>query len=307
MRVISKTQKQPITELMPAQQQIGDLEESELEQKRIINRPMTEAEDLYRKMIEFSPDGIITVDMKGVIRSCNTAETTMLGYSKDELVGNHFSKLGVMRLMDFPKYMSLFTSALKGEITKPLELTFYRKDGTPILIDVRINLLNISGNTILQATSRDITERKRAEHDMRERIKELDCLGGIASIAAGPHITLNEMYQKVVNLLPKSWQYPEIACARVTLGEKEFKTDNFNATAWKQSADINMENRKEGTVEVYYLKARPELDEGPFLKEERQLINTIGGMLGSLAERKQMEDLFKVLTLNSPVGIYIIL
>ena len=98
------------------------------------------------------------------------------------------------------------------------------------------------------------------------------------------------MYREVANLLPPSWQYPEITCARITFGDEEFRTDNFKTTEWMQSANINVRGQKKGTVEVTYLEERPEIDEGPFMKEERLLINAVAERLGEITERKQAEE-----------------
>ena len=135
-----------------------------------------------------------------------------------------------------------------------------------------------------------ITERKQAEHSLSERIKELGCLYGIAAIAERPGITLDEVYREVANLLPPSWQYPEITCVRITFGDEEFRTDNFETAEWVQSADINVRGQKKGTVEVLYLEERPEIDEGPFMKEERLLIDAVAKRLGAITERKQAEE-----------------
>jgi PAS domain S-box-containing protein len=98
----------------------------------------------------------------------------MLGYSKDEMVGKHFSKLGAIQFRDLPKYLKLFRSVLGGKVTEPLELTFHRKDGTPLLADVRVSLLKVGGKTILQSTSRDITDRKRMEREIQEKNEQLE-------------------------------------------------------------------------------------------------------------------------------------
>ncbi|MBA7615072.1 Adaptive-response sensory-kinase SasA [subsurface metagenome] len=66
-------------------------------------------------------------------------------------------------------------------------------------------------------------------------------------------------------------------------------SDNFKTTEWKQLANINVKGQKEGTVGVYYLEARPELNEGAFLKNERLLIDVIAERLGRITEREQME------------------
>ena len=133
-----------------------------------------ETEALYRNMVELSPDSILTVNTKGVITSCNTAATRLLGYSRDEMVGKHFTKLGTLRLRDVPKYLKLFRSVLRGEVTEPLEVPFYRKDGASRLVDVRISLLKVGGKTIIQTTARDITERKRMEQEIRDKNEQLE-------------------------------------------------------------------------------------------------------------------------------------
>jgi len=127
-------------------------------------------------------------------------------------------------------------------------------------------------------------------HALSERIKELNCLYSIASIAARHNVTIDEIYQVVADMLPSSWQYPEITCARINFRDKEFKTKNFETSEWKQSASINVEGRNEGTLEVYYLEARPEIYEGPFLKEERLLINSVAELMGEITEHKLAEE-----------------
>jgi hypothetical protein len=91
-----------------------------------------------------------------------------------------------------------------------------------------------------------------------------------------------------VNLIPLSWQYPEIACARITINNDSFASDNYRDTKWRQSADIIARGMKTGVIEVVYLEEKPKMDEGPFLEEERTLINAVAVKLGEIIERDQM-------------------
>jgi PAS domain S-box-containing protein len=127
-------------------------------------------------------------------------------------------------------------------------------------------------------------------HDNNERMKELNCLYGISKLVETPGISLEEMLEKTVCLIPAGWQYPDIACARIVFEGKEYKTDNFKPSKWTQSADITLQGQKVGTVEVCYEQERPELDEGPFLGEKRDLIDAIGERLGHITERKRAEE-----------------
>jgi len=112
-------------------------------------------------------------------------------------------------------------------------------------------------------------------HDLSERLKELRCLYGISDLIEEPGISLEKILEGAVKLIPLSWQYPEITCARIILEGQEPRSSNFRESIWRQSSDIILEGNRIGTVDTYYLEERPESNEGPFLKEERSLINAI--------------------------------
>ncbi|MEE8403085.1 MAG: PAS domain S-box protein, partial [Candidatus Hydrothermarchaeaceae archaeon] len=131
---------------------------------------------------------------------------------------------------------------------------------------------------------------QKRTHDLGERVKELDCLYGISNVAEKRGVPLEEMLQEIVSTIPPSWQYPEITCARITLNSQEFVTGNFRKTAWKQTSDITVFDNRAGSVEVYYLEKMQKIDEGPFLREERNLINAIAERVGRIIEQKQAEE-----------------
>lgn len=133
-------------------------------------------------------------------------------------------------------------------------------------------------------------KRMRAEHALRERVKELRCLYGIAKLVERHEPNLDAILQGAVELLPPSWQYPEMTCARIVFEEKEYSSPGFKETGYMQSADIIITGRKAGVVEVCYTRKMPPEDEGPFLHEERALIDAVVDRLGRTAKRMRMED-----------------
>jgi len=166
-------------------------------------------------------------------------------------------------------------------------------DASVLLTRVEIE----SGQPFLQATAREITESKKAAaemkkmaHDLGERLKELNCLYSLSTLLGNPRILLDEGFQDAVNLIPPAWQYPEITCGRIVFENKEFKTAKFMASEWKQSSDITEHGNKVGVVEVFYMEERPQDFEGPFLKEERALIDAIAERLGKSSERWKTEN-----------------
>ena len=124
---------------------------------------------------------------------------------------------------------------------------------------------------------------------LRERIKELNCLYGISQLAERHSDSIDDLLQDLVNFLPHSWQYPEITCARIVFKEKTYKSKGFRITKWRQSSRILMYNESVGEVTIMYLEKRPPEDEGPFLREERALLDALAERIGSAAMRIAVE------------------
>jgi DNA-binding CsgD family transcriptional regulator len=130
----------------------------------------------------------------------------------------------------------------------------------------------------------DETE-SRLEKQLRERVKELNCLYGLTRLIEENENSIDTILQGAVDLLPASWQYPELACARIVYKEQTYQPRNFKATHWKQQAVLMVFGKKEGLVEVHYLKKLPTLNEGPFLSEERLLINAVSDHIAKAIQR----------------------
>jgi PAS domain S-box-containing protein len=93
----------------------------------------------------------------------------MMGYSRDEIVGKHFTKIGIFRVKDNCKYLKLFVSVIKAKNFGPLEVEFRHKDGTTFFGEVRLTLLKEKGRPVgIMAITRDITDRKQADESLRD-------------------------------------------------------------------------------------------------------------------------------------------
>lgn len=131
-------------------------------------------------------------------------------------------------------------------------------------------------------------EKAAVEHSLRERVKELNCLYGVAEVIELNGSSFEKILQGVVNLIPPSWQYPEITTSRIIFEGREFFTTGFKSSEWRQTADIYVENEKLGVIEVFYLEEKHEIDEGPFLQEERLLIDAVAERLGRAYEKSKL-------------------
>ncbi|MFC1834420.1 ATP-binding protein [Thermodesulfobacteriota bacterium] len=127
-------------------------------------------------------------------------------------------------------------------------------------------------------------------HDLAERLKELNCLYAVSSLVEVPSITRDEVVQGIADLIPPAWQYPDITCARITVEAKQFTSGHFQETPFRQASELSVHGRPLGSLEVFYLEETLERDEGPFLKEERRLLNAIAARLGRIIERFMAEE-----------------
>jgi hypothetical protein len=150
---------------------------------------------------------------------------------------------------------------------------------------------------INEELNKEIEELKRSDTEEqgpvsqrpRERIKELNCLYDISSFRDATDFSLDAVLQAVVDFIPAAIQYPEITCARLIFGGYEVTTKNFKDTGWKLSREITVNNKWIGTLQVCYLEEKPELDEGPFLEEAKNLINAVAESIAKIIEREEAE------------------
>ena len=150
------------------------------------------------------------------------------------------------------------------------------------------NYANIYGRDI---TLREKVERelKKSEINLRERVKELNCLYGISKLIEKPDITIEQIIDGTLNLIPPAWQYPNICNAKITYNEKMYTTLNFEESEWKLYSHDKI-NDKDLEIEVFYVENKL------FLKEEEFLIGDIGDRLKSILEQKKAEQ--KLNTIN---------
>lgn len=127
---------------------------------------------------------------------------------------------------------------------------------------------------------------------LNERVKELNCLYRVEELLKGAEVSLDYIFTEIVKIIPRSWQYPDVCEALIRYKDSIYKSSNFQEPPWVQRAEIIVQDVVVGSVEVYYLEERPKADEGPFLKEERKLIDTIADRLGHFLLHRKLKKMF---------------
>jgi len=123
---------------------------------------------------------------------------------------------------------------------------------------------------------------------LKERIKELECLYSISQIInEKQNSPLEDLFYEILSMIPRAWQYPELTSARIQVDGFDYITANYNHPFSYQNSAIIVKNKLRGFVEAAYSKEMPACDEGPFLKEERALIDAIAKKLIVIIERAE--------------------
>jgi len=131
---------------------------------------------------------------------------------------------------------------------------------------------------------------RSVREELTERVKELTCLTAIAKLAVNREMSLSDLLHEIASLLPSAWKHPSVASARLVVDGVEYRTPRYRETPWKLSSKIVIHDVERGTVEVVYRERACEGHEAVFLKEERNLIDTIARELAFIIERRIAEN-----------------
>jgi len=265
----------------------------DITEQKVRERDLIASKDMWDRSFQGISTGMFIIDRDFKILRCNRAFAQLLGKDPGEIIGRRCCEV-VHGLGHSPDWCATCASvsrriSVREEFWEPSLGKHLEISADPVLdpegnLEYAIHAIN------------DISERKKAEtdregllHDLGERNKELNCLYGLSKLVEKPGITLEEILEGLVDIIPPSWQYPDITGAKVLLGEREYKTNNYRETDWIQIADIIAGGEREGTLHVCYLEEMPDSYEGPFLTEERNLIDMLAERLGRIIERKRTE------------------
>jgi hypothetical protein len=170
-------------------------------------------------------------------------------------------------------------------------------DEGPFLLEERNLLINLS-NLIAGSATKEMF--KKLSWENTERLKELNGINQVSSIIE-KDISIEDTLQKICNMIPKSWQYPEYTCAKITYEGRNYFSKNFKETVWFQKENFVTLDNKKGTIQVCYLKKFPDADEGPFLKEESQLLINLGKLISGFINNYKGRDIYNKKHTKLPV------
>lgn len=256
-----------------------------------------EDHEFVSTVIENTNAVVVVLDAMGRVVRLNRASLSLMDRSREETEGKFvwdllFSAEEIALVKDF------FTAPDFKVDSEEYESRWRTRNGSPLVLVCKNSVVTNPDGSIkyIIITGVDITHRRQAEQEreqillaMGERVKELSCMYAVSE-SIRKRKNLEEIFSDAVTLIPPGWQYPEITRARILFQGQEYCQEDFEETDWLLSSPIMLAGNPCGAVEVYYSELRPEFDEGPFLSEERQLIEGLSRLLSEAIEHRRMQE-----------------
>ena len=151
------------------------------------------------------------------------------------------------------------------------------------------DLFRIMFNLIVGSVTKEKFNKLRWENT--ERLKELNGIN-LASELMGKDTSIKTALQKLCNLIPYSWQYPKYTCAKIVYEDQQYLSKKFKETEWFQKENFITFDNKKGYIQVFYLKKFPDVYDGPFLKEEGQLLINLARLISGYINNYKGRSIF---------------
>ena len=237
------------------------------------------------RIVENMIDSLVVLSPQGVIEKVNRTTLDLLGYEEQELIGQPIVSIFAEEEEEsfFLKRNGIVELIRMGSV-RNIEKTYLAKNGTKISVLFSAAVMHHSDESVqgLVCIVKDISKRKQTEqelqkksHDLGERVKELDCYFSLFQIIQIANLSEKDLFARTVNIMPSAWQYPDITCARISYDGNIYTSQDFKETSWRLATYINLYGEGRGEVEVFYMEECSESDEGPFLNEERVLLDHV--------------------------------
>ena len=131
---------------------------------------------------------------------------------------------------------------------------------------------------------------KNADHKLKERVKELNCLYEISKVALEANSDVDAMVAKTLQIMPAAMQYPELAETEIQIGKAKFATSRFDKSSVRIKASLNIDKKSGGSITIGYRGSGSNAKKPSFLLEERSLLKTVARELSLCIKKASVED-----------------
>jgi phosphoserine phosphatase RsbU/P len=295
--------------------------------RKQLEEALQQSEEEYRGLVQSMNTIVMKADSEFRFTFLNEYGQEFFGFTEDELLGKSIIGTIVPELESTGRDMKPFIQQIidTPENFVDNENENIRKNGDRAWVAWRNQaVLDEEGNLLeLMSTGYDITDRKNSEAklqqktgELNERLKEMECLNGMAELAKKPGVSLDEIYEGTIDLISRAMQYTESTHSRIVFddGKKIFCRHGQLPIEekWSFSAPIRTDGKKIGRLIVFYSDYTSPLNVDPFVKEEKKLIEILAAKLGESITLKNLEgalikseEQYKTIFNESPIAMFV--
>ncbi|MEF8894350.1 PAS domain S-box protein [Halodesulfurarchaeum sp.] len=250
---------------------------------------LEETNERLETMIGLSPEPIIGIDASGAVFLWNEAAEDVFGHAAADVIGEGIQSLDLFETGEkYERFEERFGRVLAGETIRGLEMTRQRKDGSSVDLSVSATPLNQApgDGTGMLAIAQDITQLKERERNLLERVKELSAIHDATTLFQTADAPLKELLSKFVESIPQSFQYTDVAEARLRYDGTEVSTADFESWEHVLTEYADLDDGAQIELAVGY-RSDPKIDiEDPFLAEEEELLATLLTVVKNRVQRR---------------------
>ncbi|MDP2497382.1 MAG: PAS domain S-box protein [Candidatus Palauibacterales bacterium] len=262
--------------------------------RRVAEREVRRRGQRFEALVSNLSDVISVVGPDATILYESPSVERVLGYEPEELEGENALEYFHPEDRERVRHALVETAAAPDE-ERTAEARFRHADGSWRVVEARGRTppaeTDLHGVIVV---TRDVTDRVRREQELeeatsslRERVKEQSCLYDVSQLLHADDRDLDARLQDVVDRLPEGWKYPAVTAARLELRDEVWSTAGFSETGDALEAPIELDGERAGRIEVRYVEERPEADVGPFISEEKRLLEAIAHQVALAVDRRR--------------------
>ena len=277
----------------------------DITERKQAEQELGRSREKYRITLESIGDGVIVTNCERRIESMNLAAEKLTGWSEEDaegkLLGDVFRIINedTREPAEDPVSRVLATGEIQGLANHSVLI---KRDDTELAVaDSAAPIRGESGDTLgvvlvfrdVSAERRHEQEREKLLGELSERVKELKCLYSVGYLLNVRELYQEEILSEVVSTISDGWLHKESAVALIRVKEAVYSHGEWKDVVDKQSSPLHVNGEKVGEIEVGYRKKFPEIDEGPFIRQERELIDSIAIAIAKFLEIRELERVQK--------------
>ena len=156
------------------------------------------SEGLYKALVETTGTGYVILDTEGRVLDANPEYVRLTGHrTLKEIIGKNVIEWTAG--YEKEKNAEAVEKCAREGYIRNLEIDYMDSAGKITPVEINATVVQIQGTAKILTLCRDITDRKRADLQAKERMKELQAFYGLARLTERKGITLDQLYREFTN------------------------------------------------------------------------------------------------------------